>query len=73
MTNATRNEIKELVTSTIKKETNNEIIAINIITEKKIEVTCKNKFSKSHIIDVLISNKSIHLIYDSCLFLTKIL
>ena len=73
MTNAIRNEIKELVTSTIEKETNNKIISINIITEKEVEVTCKNEYSKSHIIDVLIGNKYIHLIYDGCLFLTKIL
>ena len=72
MTNNKRKKIKERVKNIIESETNNKIIKINIITEKEVEVVCENQYSNSHIIDVLLNNKTTHLIYDGCLFLTKI-
>ena len=73
LNNIQRKELKLKVKNFVEKNTNNIVQKSTIITPNHIECYCENKLSDSHIIDVLLGNKSIHLIYDGCLFLSKIL
>jgi len=73
LNNIERKKLKLKIKNFIENNTNNVVQKSNIITPNHIECYCENKLSSGHIIDVLIGNKSIHLIYDNCLFLTKII
>lgn len=73
LNNLQRKELKLKIKMFVESNTNNVVQKSNIVTPNHIECHCENKLSSNHIIDVLIENKSIHLIYDGCLFLTKIL
>jgi len=73
LNNIERKKLKLKIKNFIENNTNNVVQKSNIITPNHIECYCENKLSNEHIIDVLVGDRSINLVYDSCLFLTKIL